>query len=503
MNSVPKLVSADVLQTAFMSAKNIGTVYEEIHSRLYSQGIIIGTEHAGAVSELMKRIWRATNPRRLQQQEGSPKAAVLRLNELAVTWAIRVILSVEKAPRPARADVAARDPLDPPSVPVRERDFIGRTSSAGPTPLRPVATTSSPARARVQDTDPPARVTGWRPATSAAAGWDTPVPDAPRAVARHTPLPYSTPESDEITGPSEGRRSYCTDVAKLQHLAVDSFPQSRRQHTEHTAHPIPRRNPTPALRDEKHHFVVKSSLRNTTTWPEPTHYRTVVEGFPAFQKLVLVKCDLSPPQFTVTENNNNLYFCEDDDAMICVTIPAGTWEITGLVREVERRMCAAGKYRYRVTVDRTSEKVNIEQVTPVRDSQLHLLFEQTKNNLGKVLGYGTTDCRGRRAYVAETPYLLEVSDTAVLSCDEFPGRSVVISTSDCGKALNEVIWEGNSTIINGLTVSLNDLEGNPYPTGGRDHTLHFCAYATIGGSMESVDLVPQNDGFSDEEEVEL
>jgi len=418
-------VDSNVLQTAFLSAKNIGTVYGEIHGTFDSEGYTIGTEFVDLVSDIMQQVWKVTRPKQLQQEKGSPKAAILFLNEVTVRHAVKAIR--------ARRKVA-------PDTPTRHPSRL-QTAAQTPSMTHPMA--------------PPAAL---RPVTrlGVADPGESQIGE-PQIRDPHPPLPPPL-----ITGPTidDGWLGRCTSVSAVR--------EARR-------HPSPRRREDPP-RPTPRNFLIRSADRDTVTWPNAHHYRAPLHDLPSFTKLSLVRLEFAPLHFTVTENNNKLYFSEDDDGMLVVSVPPGSWDISGLLHEIERLMSAAGKYRYRVGKNPITQRVLVEQVTPVVDSQLHLLFEQTRCNLGKILGFNHTDQRGLRRYEAPTPFSLHPCDTLVFSCEELGGRDVPIFLSNADVTeLDETLYAGAALTVKWLTLTFRDADGNPFPFEGRDYVVHFRA----------------------------
>jgi hypothetical protein len=424
----PTSVSRDVIKTAFLSAKNIATVYAEVHSILHANGITAGTSFVPLVTNVMRQLFQRVDVRKLQQAAGSAKAAILAMNEEVVREAVVAIRRAWSS-RPRQADIP-----EPEEVPW-SREAGNRAAES--------------------------REEGNREVQS----W----------------------EQNEFEQPFSEQPTRCTAIEDIRDASKD-IPWS---HVEDV-----RREPTcnqaPRGRLTEEHFMVKeerftgmateecftvhSSKRDHDKWKTPDRYTVELYHLPPLEEICLQKMELAPLEFTITENNNRLYFAEDDDDMLVVSVPPGAWDIHGLLRLVEDIMNKLGRYRYRVRLDNVTQRVLIEQTGPVRSSQLHLLFEQTQRNLGKVLGFPAVDKRGMRAYSGEHPYELRVAGSVFLYCDELrsDGRPVAtIALAGPIIEISQVIYKGSPLKLDILSFRFEDSSGEPFYFGNRDHVMYF------------------------------
>ena len=442
-------VSGEVLQTAFLSAKNMGTVYSEILGLLEAGGQAVGTEYVDLISEIMRRVWEASTPKQLQREHGSPKGAIIHLNKITVTSAIRIIRA---AARPAVGEKPTVTQVPKPAKQPSQPSQLSNTRSSRIRPHRSVSPT-------------PRFISGPR-------GDPTGRFSVINEIGKGSEVEHDQVNHD--------------DLSQMQALPQEETHETVRE-TPPSSQPWQASSQTVA-RDRSEirsqvsngttRFVVTSASRNVKLWPQQDVYSVPV-NIPAFTKLVLNRVDFSPHNFTVTECNNRLHFSEDDDGMLTVTVQPGSWRVEDLAQELSSAMTSVGKYRYRVTVNGTTKIIRIEQLTPVQDSQLHLLFEQTRNNLGQILGFGTGDRRGKRSYDGDEPYRLESCDTLLIYCDELSGDKiplVTVSSISAGDALDLTVFaDDHPKTLTRMTFKMRDLHKNPFPFGGRDHALHFTA----------------------------
>lgn len=148
----------------------------------------------------------------------------------------------------------------------------------------------------------------------------------------------------------------------------------------------------------------------------------------------IVKIDLSSVNIPITlsilnNSNNTFYFSENDEPMISFKLE--NIDKTNVAEFLEEKLNKFGKYSYNVFLNTFTKKLCITQLSKDENDtqhQLFLLFEQTKNNCGEILGFDKRDYKAKQKYESMYPINLEDISDNFINLFVYPIRETPLLT---------------------------------------------------------------------------
>ena len=423
-------LNIQMLGTAFLSGKNIALVYAQVHSILRTNyDMDIGTFYTGDVADCMRWFWSKVQSQITAEHLEAPKQTIIQLNKAALQRIAEGLVSENRSgetsnQKPRRAPEPLPLPLDP--SPAVER-----------VPLPETVTHKITMATKISD-----------------LVYDPETEEEEETRDFDIPLTRCTPINSLVPLQDEAIESETTSVVRPASFTT---------------------------------VLVRSEQRDVSLYPDAHTY-----SIPFCKKnvvgIVFAQIDLTLNRFQITPLTCNLYFAEDDDPMKSITVETGNWSIEDVLQKLQHEMSKAGRYRYVWSLDEKTAKVSIRQLSNGFPGQLHLLFEQTKNHLGGVLGFGRQDCRGASSYTAQSPFSLSSSDSLVVWCAEFSSDPIAILDVSAAKRSphpmavterpNKLIFDSESPAeFENVTFRFEHVDGKPFHFCGGEHVMVFNVFS--------------------------
>lgn len=233
--------------------------------------------------------------------------------------------------------------------------------------------------------------------------------------------------------------------------------------------------------------TLNSAERDLSEYPDSSYYILPIQMKNVVQ-IYLYSIDISIHGNSIRQDNNLLYYSEDDEPMKLIHLPEVCIEnedittcqdfLDALANEMTRQ---SEKYRYAITLNRHTERIKISQLLESGQARnrLHLYFEQTKNNCGTLLGFGEKDLRDSSEYEGTYPHrLTKIEQKIHMIIEELSPDPLLTMKVHLGKQTKKqqfkdtCIWAGNrdQLDVDRLTIHFVDDDGIPFPMD-EDHIL--------------------------------
>lgn len=277
-------------------------------------------------------------------------------------------------------------------------------------------------------------------------------PVAPRKYPVNNPFGVSAISIEELSPKKKNKSAISIKALQKDEFELhdwwkrpfyNSEPTSSSEREMENAVPTPPPPPPPVWKLVN----IRSVDRDRDKYPSQSHYVAAVD-MRNVCSIYLQSIDIRLHCNTVTDDNNVLYYSEDDEPMKTISIPAITGDnvqdVLDFCSDLSRSMTeASSTYRYEIVLNRHTKRLKIVQLPRQEkgggggggEGKLHLYFEQTRRNCGNLLGFGSErDYRDRSEYDAPYEHRLdsawdgtmvhlkipELDDAPIIS---FPNRS--------------------------------------------------------------------------------
>lgn len=235
--------------------------------------------------------------------------------------------------------------------------------------------------------------------------------------------------------------------------------------------------------------TITSVDRNYDQYPHPSHYIIPVH-MENVVSIYLYSIDLPIEGNVLTDDNNLLYYSEDDEDMKIIKLDytsenQDARSCADFLQSIADQMTEqSNKYAYKVTLNRHTNRVKISQILESGQARnrLHLYFEQTRKNCAEVLGFERKDYRDSSEYEGTHDHgLLHYDKRIHMMIDELSSEPLLTLKVDLGRQRKRqqfpdacIFYSPNGTEgnnIENMTISFIDELGNEAYIGKEDHTI--------------------------------
>lgn len=259
------------------------------------------------------------------------------------------------------------------------------------------------------------------------------------------------------------------------------------------------------------YIVVDSRDRNHDDYADPNNYRVDLErDINDVVSIQLVSAEVPKSEYVINTSNNKIYFQElntqvSGGTYLTATIPVGNYTITELKTAIETQMDAIGTANYTVTINSSTNTINISSDLSGVDL-FNFLFQGDNevhgnnnnprstyrdNSIGPVIGFSRTDLSGASNYTGDLQYNLDGEKYVMLHLRNIPMidgisdgvqnafHKITLNTSESTKYYQEgdyqIVKKLNSPIkrLNELEISFRNYNNDLYDFHGLEHSLTF------------------------------
>lgn len=235
-------------------------------------------------------------------------------------------------------------------------------------------------------------------------------------------------------------------------------------------------------------ITIASIDRDMEKYPEPSNYIYPID-LDGVISINLHFIDITLEGNVITEANDTLYYSEDDDNMKTVKLKKS-------IHIIDLRSCEefldyiagemtaqSSKYTYKITLNRHTNRIKISQNLESGQARncLHLYFEQTRGNCAEIFGFEPRDYRDCSEYIGPNEHgLLNHEKEVHMKILELSSEPLLTLKMGLGKQRSQqhfndaCIYHSSDMYgdkLKTMTILFTDTEGSPVQIGKNDHTM--------------------------------